>query len=456
MAAARCRKSPIPTAIANCSGAISSRVSSPQSAAIGRTIITDGAQKNGERPQVAVIGGGPAGLMAAEVLSASGADVTVYERMPTLGRKLLMAGRGGLNLTYSEPFETFISRYGAASAILRPALENLPPTAMIAWTEGLGQPVFTGSSGRVFPKAMKASPLLRAWLVRLRAADVKFETRHEWRGWDESDALIFRTNGAEKIVRADATILALGGASWPKLGSDGAWSEILTRRGVDVNALRPANCGFVISWSDVFRARFAGAPLKNAAFSLGSTAVRGEAVITDYGIEGGAIYVLSARLRDAIAARGSVQLRIDLRPNMPLLQLAEKLDRPRTKQSLANTLRKAANLSPVEINLLRETPDFDAAADAQSLARMIKSVRLTLTAPQPILRAISSAGGVAFSSLDDSLMLRAVPGCFIAGEMLDWEAPTGGYLLQACFATGFAAGHAVLRRLGLEEAPAQG
>jgi uncharacterized flavoprotein (TIGR03862 family) len=391
--------------------------------------------------------------MAAEILSAGGARVTVYERMPNVGRKLLMAGRGGLNLTHSEPLESFLARYGTASTILWPALEAFPPAAVIAWAETLGQPVFTGSSGRIFPKALKASPLLRAWLGRLRAAGVTFQTRHDWQGWDESGALAFCFSGTRKIVRADATILALGGASWPKLGSNGAWTEILARRGIAVNPLRPANCGFTISWSDRFRSRFAGTPLKNAAFSFGGTVVRGEAMIADYGIEGGAIYALSAPLRDAIATEGSAELRIDLRPNSSAVQLGEKLIRPRAKQSLANILRKSVRLSPVEINLLREV-GIDPATAPEALAPAIKSTPLRLTATQGITRAISSAGGVAFSSLDETLMLHAVPGCFVAGEMLDWEAPTGGYLLQACFSTGFAAGHAVLQWLGSEGVPA--
>ena len=397
---------------------------------------------------VAVIGGGPAGLMAAEVLSARGVRVTVYERMPTMGRKLLMAGRGGLNLTHSESFEVFVTRYGGAAAQLRAMLEAFPPAAMSAWAEALGQPVFVGSSGRVFPKSLKASPLLRAWLMRLRVAGVGMQTRHEWRGWDDSGALVFDVAGIAKLVRADATILALGGASWPKLGSNGAWTDILKRRGVIVNEFRPANCGFAIAWSDSFRARFAGSPIKSAAFRFGGNSVRGEAIITDYGIEGGAIYALSAALRDAIAAQGSARLTIDLRPNASAAQLAQKMDRPRAKQSLANALRKSAHLSPVEINLLREVHALDSPVDADSLARAIKSVALQLTAPQSIARAISSAGGVAFDATRNGLMLRAVPGCFVAGEMLDWEAPTGGYLLQACFATGVAAANAALGSLG--------
>jgi hypothetical protein len=389
--------------------------------------------------------------MAAEVLSAGAVHVTVYERMPNIGRKLLMAGRGGLNLTHSEPFERLLARYGAASAKLRPALEAFPPAAVIAWAEALGQPVFTGSSGRIFPKMLKASPLLRAWLARLRTSRVSFETRHDWQGWDEAGALVFCGPGTRKTVRPDATVLALGGASWPKLGSNGVWARILTDRGIAVNPLRPANCGFAISWSEPFRTRFAGVPVKNAAFRFADKLIRGEAMITDYGLEGGAIYALSARLREAIAAEGHAELRIDLRPHSSVEQLAKRLNRPQAGQSLTNILRKSVRLSPVEINLLREA-GFAATAP-EDLARAIKSLPLHLTGIQGITRAISSTGGIAFSALDEGFMLRAMPGCFAAGEMLDWEAPTGGYLLQACFSTGFAAGRAVLRRLGLETGP---
>jgi uncharacterized flavoprotein (TIGR03862 family) len=404
-----------------------------------------------DRKSVAVIGGGPAGLMAAEVLSTAGVAVTVYERMPSVGRKLLMAGRGGLNLTHSEDYEAFVTRYGDAASRLRPTLDAFPPSALIAWAEGLGQKTFVGSSGRVFPKAMKASPLLRAWLARLERQGVTIRTRCEWKGWD-GGALLFRNAaGAEERVTQDATILALGGASWPRLGATGAWADILKEQGVSVTSLRPANSGFAIAWSTLFRDRFAGSPLKNIALKFGGQTVRGEAMIAAYGIEGGAVYALSALLRDAIARDGRAVLAIDLRPNLSLADLAAKLSKPRGSQSLANYLRKALHLSPLESNLLREAHGPEFGKNAGAMAQQIKSVPLVLTAPQSLARAISTAGGVSFAALDENLMLRNKPGVFAAGEMLDWEAPTGGYLLQACFATGVAAAKGALTFLRIAD-----
>jgi uncharacterized flavoprotein (TIGR03862 family) len=402
------------------------------------------------RASVAVIGGGPAGLMAAEVLSAAGLRVTVHERMPSFGRKLLMAGRGGLNLTHAEPFERFKTRYGAAGARLGPLLDAFPPQALVAWAEGLGQATFTGSSGRVFPRAMKASPLLRAWLRRLSERGVRLETRAEWLGWDEAGALVFRDRPAERF---DAVVLALGGASWPRLGSTGGWAEILQAKGVEVAPFRPANCGFVVAWSEAFRTRFAGTPLKRLALSFAGRSVRGEAVITGYGIEGGGIYALSAPLREAIERDGRAVLELDLRPDVSAAQLAGKLSRPRGGQSLANVLRKAAGLTPVAVNLIREA---HGGAMPENLAHAIKRIPLALTSARGLERAISSAGGIAWSAVDENLMLKALPGVFVAGEMLDWEAPTGGYLLQACFATGVAAARGVLKRLGTAERSAPG
>jgi uncharacterized flavoprotein (TIGR03862 family) len=396
---------------------------------------------------VAVIGGGPAGLIAAETLSAKGVAVTVYERMPTFGRKLLIAGRGGLNLTHSEDFAQFKARYSAAAERLAPGLEAFPPQALVAWAEGLGQPMFTGSSGRVFPTALKASPLLRAWLKRLADQGVRLQPRAEWLGWDESGALVFRDLPPGPAPgRPDAVILALGGASWPKLGSTGAWAELLTAKGVALAPFRAANSGFTVDWSEPFRSRFAGAPLKPLALSFEGRTIRGEAVITGYGIEGGGIYALSAALRDAVERDGRAVLELDLRPDVSEDQLARKLARPRGGQSLSKFLRKAAGLPPMAVNLLREA---SGGAPPENIAHAIKHVPIVLTGATGLERAISSAGGVRWSEVDAHLMLKALPGVFVAGEMLDWEAPTGGYLLQACFATGAAAARGVLARLGL-------
>jgi len=400
-----------------------------------------------ENPRVAVIGAGPAGLMAAEILSARGLKVTVYDRMPSPGRKFLMAGRGGLNLTHSEDSESFVSRYGAAAPQLAPILAAFGPKALIAWAEGLGQKTFVGSSGRVFPKVMKASPLLRAWLIRLAAQGVELRTRHEWQGWDAEGRLQFDVQGTPVSVRVDATILALGGASWPRLGSNGAWTGILERRGIAIAPLRPANCGFMLDWSEHFRSAFAGQPLKGIALSFAGRSVRAEAMVTAYGLEGGGIYALSAALRDAIAAYGSATLAIDLRPDLSLAEVTAKLAATKRGQSQSNVLRKALHLAPVAVNLLREAHGVHLPKEPEALARCVKSVALKLTAPAPIERAISTAGGIAFSELDENLMLRAIPGVFAAGEMLDWEAPTGGYLLTACFATGVAAAKGVIQSL---------
>ncbi len=372
--------------------------------------------------------------MAAEVLSAAGREVTVYDRMPSVARKLLIAGRGGLNLTHSEPFERLVARYGGASGALRPILEAFPPEALIAWAEGLGQPTFTGSSGRVFPKSMKASPLLRAWLGRLASQNVTIKTRHSWQGWDDQGRLVFDHDGGTEAVEAKATILALGGASWPRLGSNGAWADILRARGVSVAPFRPANCGFTSAWSEPFR-RFEGEPLKGIALSFAGQTVRGEAMITRGGIEGGAVYALSAPLRDAIARDGRATVAVDLRPEMRHADVAAKLARPRGSDSLSNFLRKALALSPVAISLLREAHGAILATEARLLAAQIKSAPLVLTGTAPISRAISTAGGIPLDALDENLMLRALPNVYAAGEMLDWEAPTGGYLLQATFAT---------------------
>lgn len=381
--------------------------------------------------------------MAAEVLSGAGCTVTVYDRMPSPARKLLIAGRGGLNLTHSEPLARFVARYGAAAQRLKPIIEEFPPQALVAWAEGLGQPTFVGTSGRIFPKSLKASPLLRAWLARLAKQGVVLKTRHDWQGWDGTGALVFKHEGESVRVSPQATVLALGGASWPRLGSTGAWASVLRQRGVDVNPFKPANCGFTVDWSEPFR-RFAGEPLKGIAITFDGATVRGEAMITVKGVEGGAIYALSATLRDGIEREGRATLTLDLRPEMREADLEARLTRPRGGDSLANFLRKTLALAPVAINLLRETHGAALAHDPHTLAHQIKALPLTLTGAAPIDRAISTAGGIALDALDENLMLRALPNVYAVGEMIDWEAPTGGYLLQATFATAVHAARAIV------------
>lgn len=399
---------------------------------------------------VAVIGGGPAGLMAAETLARGGVRVTVYEQKPSPGRKLLMAGRGGLNLTHSEDAKTFLSRYGEAEGHLRKSIEKFSRAELVQWAEGLGQETFTGSSGRVFPRAMKASPLLRAWIARLTELGVTFKLQHVWKGW-EGGALWFDTPDGDVPVEADAVVLALGGASWPKLGSDGAWVKILEGAGVNVSALEPANCGFLANWTGHFRERHAGQPLKSVALEFQGRTERGEVMITQAGLEGGAVYALSAPLREAIAGAGGAILHVDLRPDTASGQLQSQLRLTRGKESLSNFLRKKLHLSSAAVALLNEVAIAQeaplAGMNAPALASLIKSVPVRLVAPAPITRAISSAGGVRFDQVDEQFMLRARPGVFIAGEMLDWEAPTGGYLLHACFATGVSAGRGALEWL---------
>ncbi|WP_315719604.1 MULTISPECIES: TIGR03862 family flavoprotein [unclassified Bradyrhizobium] len=401
--------------------------------------------------QIAVIGAGPAGLMAAEVLAEGGASVTVYDAMPSVARKFLMAGRGGLNLTHSEELAAFLSRYREAAPWLAPAIQAFSPQQLREWCEALGQPTFVGSSGRVFPVAMKASPLLRAWLRRLDAQGVRFELRHRWTGWDQQGHLIFATPNDPHTIAADATVLALGGASWPRLGSDGGWVPILGAKGIAIAPLRPANCGFTVAWSDIFRDRFEGQPLKGIALSFGEHSRRGEAVITRNGVEGGAVYALSAELREAIAVHGEATLHVALRPDVEAADLIKKLSAPRGKQSFSNVLRKSLQLSPVAIGLLQEAAKTQGPAlsslSPDRLAALINAVPIKLTGTAGLARAISSAGGIARDELDADYMLRRLPGVFAAGEMLDWEAPTGGYLLQASFATGVAAGKGALKWL---------
>ena len=394
---------------------------------------------------VHIIGAGPAGLMAAERLARAGAAVVVHEAMPSVARKFLMAGRGGLNLTHSEDIAPFTGRYGEAAGTVAPWLEAFSPTHLIGWAEGLGQATFTGSSGRVFPRAMKASPLLRAWLGRLAELGVEVRTRSRLVARRE-DGWVFHAPDGERVETPDAVVLALGGASWPRLGSDGAWRGWLEAEGVTVKPFRPSNVGFDVAWSEVFADRFAGQPLKPVALTHGERTVRGEAMVTRYGLEGGAVYALSAVLREAVERDGSAALTVDLRPDLSVEALAGRLTRPRGKDSATNWLRKVGGLSPVAAGLLREIPG-DLPAGADKLARRIKAVRLTLTGVQGLERAISSAGGVGLAQVDDGLMLKAMPGVFVAGEMLDWEAPTGGYLLQASMASGVVAATGVARWL---------
>ena len=394
---------------------------------------------------IAIIGGGPSGLMAAEILATAGMNVTIYDRMPSPGRKLLMAGRGGLNLTHSEPLDSFIGRYGAEADWLSSCIQVFTPQQVKAWCEGLGDETFVGSSGRVFPRSMKAAPLLRAWLRRLNQLGVRFAMRHTWQGW-EGEALRFMdANQAKILVTADATLLALGGASWPRLGSDGSWSGILSACGVAIAPLRPANCGFTVAWSEYFRTRFAGAPLKPVALSYNGYSRQGEAVITTAGIEGGAVYALSAPLREAIDADGSAQLLLDLRPGMTAEALTAKLQQARGNKSFSTYLRKAG-FSPLAIGLLREVtpPEQISQLTSATLATRLKTLPLTLTATTGLQRAISTAGGIRRAAVNHDFMLYAKPGVFIAGEMLDWEAPTGGYLLQACFSTAVASARGII------------
>jgi uncharacterized flavoprotein (TIGR03862 family) len=387
---------------------------------------------------VAIIGAGPAGLIAAEILSAAGKRVVVHERMPSVARKFLMAGRGGLNLTHSECLERFLARYGDEAVKLKPIIEAFTPNDLVAWANGLGVETFVGSSGRVFPKAMKASPLLRAWLARLSAQDVEIQTRSTWLGWNDDGSLRFDT---APRVNASAVLLALGGGSWPRLGADGSWREPLAARGVEITPLQPANVGFRIAWSDHFRERFAGQPLKGAAFMHYSRRVRGEAMITEYGIEGGAIYTLGRDLR----ATAPTILRIDLRPDLRYQDVEAKLAKAKPSDTLSSTLRKTLGLSPIAIGLLYESTNGPPRRDPQGLTADLKAIHLNVGGPHGLERAISTAGGVAWRAVDDGLQLRGIPNTCVAGEMLDWEAPTGGYLLQACFATGVWAARAMLR-----------
>jgi uncharacterized flavoprotein (TIGR03862 family) len=395
---------------------------------------------------VAIIGGGPAGLMAAEHLAGTGHRVTVYDAMPTVGRKFLLAGKSGLNITHSEDYARFVTRYGAANERLRPVLDLMTPEAIRIWAADLGTETFVGSSGRVFPKVMKASPLLRAWLKRLEGAGVTILTRHRWTGFN-GEALLFETPDGQKRVVADATLLALGGASWPKLGSDAAWVPLLEAQGVDITPLRPANCGFGCDFSEGFDTRFSGQPVKSVKATTAAGTTQGEFVISRGGIEGSLIYAHSAALRDGLDRDGHAALILDLAPGRTAERLATDFARQDRKASFSTRLKKAANLDGVKIALLREIDPAANQRDASSLANLVKALPLPVKRPSPIAEAISTAGGVALDAIDGAFMLKKRPGTYVAGEMLDWEAPTGGYLLTACFATGIAAASGIDRWL---------
>lgn len=395
-----------------------------------------------KRKAIAIIGGGPAGLMAAETLSLGGHAVTVYEAMPTVGRKFLLAGKSGLNITHAEEYVRFATRFGAASDRLRPALDAFTPEDVRVWAEGLGTDTFVGSSGRVFPKAMKASPLLRAWLRRLEAQGITILTRHRWVGFSEN-GLAFDTPEGRTLVECDAALLALGGASWPRLGSDAAWVPWLRDKGVEIGDFQPANCGFDVVWSDGFRESFAGEPVKSVTATSDAGTFPGEFVVTQNGIEGSLVYAHSASLRDRIERDGSAVLVLDLAPGRTVEKLARDLARQGAKASFSNRLRKGAGIEGVKAALLRELAPDAPKSDQQSLARLIKALPLPVLKTRPIAEAISSAGGIRWSAVDGAYMLKALPGIFVAGEMLDWEAPTGGYLLTACLATGRAAARGI-------------
>jgi uncharacterized flavoprotein (TIGR03862 family) len=385
--------------------------------------------------------------MAAEAAVAGGAKVDLYDAMPSVGRKFLLAGKGGLNITHGEPLERFLNRYGARRAQLEPLLRTFGPDALRDWARRLGVETRIGSSGRVFPSGMKAAPLLRAWLTRLRGAGVRFHARHRWTGWTPDGALRFVAPVGEATARADAVVLALGGGSWPQLGSDGAWTAILAGRGAVVSPLLPSNCGFDVSWSEHFLSRFAGTPVKTVTAMLDGRSQPGEFIVTASGVEGGLIYAFSAPLRDVIASHGSAVLTLDLAPGRDLARLTSELAHPRGARSLASHIQSRTGLKGVKVGLLRECVPAETLQAPARLAAAIKSLPLTLVAPRPLAEAISTAGGVPFEALDEHLMIKTMPGVFCAGEMLDWEAPTGGYLLTACFATGRAVGAGALRWL---------
>ena len=396
-------------------------------------------------PHAVVIGGGPAGLMAAEALAGRGVAVDVYDAMPSVGRKFLMAGKGGMNITHSEAAPAFLARYGQRADHIAPLLAQFDGPALRAWVHGLGIDTFVGSSGRVFPTEMKAAPLLRTWLHRLRESGVRVHTRHRWLGWDDAGQLRFASPAGESTVSAPAVVLALGGGSWARLGSDAAWVPWLAEHDVTITPLRPANCGFDVDWSDVFRERYAGQPVKSVAMAVtapdGTPLHRqGEFVISATGIEGSLVYALSAPIRDLIERDGSAEIRLDLAPGMSAARVADEIARPRGSRSVSSHLQSKLGITGVKAGLLYEAVSKADMHDSAALAAAIKALPLRLVRARPIDEVISTAGGVAFEAMNDHLMLNAMPGVFCAGEMLDWEAPTGGYLLTACFASGRMAG----------------
>ncbi|MEZ0446967.1 TIGR03862 family flavoprotein [Cellulomonas sp. ICMP 17802] len=396
-----------------------------------------------------VIGGGPAGLAAAEVLARAGVAVTVYDRMPSVGRKFLLAGHGGLNITHTEERDRFLARYGSSADRLAPMLDVFGPEDLRDWCAGLGEPTFVGSSGRVFPRSFRSTPLVRAWLARLADLGVRIERRHRWTGWTDAPGGLRFTgdDGAQSEVVGDATVFALGGASWPRLGADEGWVGLFTERGVAVTPLRAANVGVRVGWSETFAERFEGTPLKQVGLRVGGSAgpaARGDAMVTRTGLEGGPVYAVGAAIRDALDADGRCVVEVDLRPDLTIDQLADRLQRRRPKDSGSNWLRRSIGLDPVAIALVREAGGGPMTTDPAAMARLVKAVPVVVAATMPLARAISTAGGIAWSEVDESLMLRAMPGTFVAGEMLDWDAPTGGYLLQASFSTGVVAARGAL------------
>jgi uncharacterized flavoprotein (TIGR03862 family) len=398
-------------------------------------------------PNVAIIGAGPAGLMAAEILSEAGYAVSLYEAMPSPARKFLMAGKSGLNITNRRDREDFVSRYPVVWPLLKSALSEFGPASMAEWMQGLGIEATIGPTGRVFPVQMKASPLLRAWLARLQSQGVQLYTRHRWTGWSDDADLIFDTPDGPISVQSDAQIFAMGGGSWKRLGSDGNWAPVFAERGIHTEPFRPSNCGFTVDWSDRMRTEFVGTPVKNVAVRFGDQTSREEFVVTDRGLESGAIFTLSLAIRDRLETDGKATLEIDLAPDLAEEALFSRLKPDRRKQSFSNHLRKAANLKGVKRALLLEFGGLDVSRDPERLARLIKCLPIPLGKPFPLDEAISTAGGVVFDALDDHFMVTQQPGMFCAGEMLDWDAPTGGYLLTACMATGRAAGMGAIRWL---------